>query len=195
LKREREEGVAPPQTIAVEKGERRGLPFLVTSPSKEKRGGVPLILPSPSKRERGGGLPLHVLSPSKRERGGGVPLLKPSPLKRERGGVVLLIKKKKSSRCTFYTHRLSPLCVAAVILSRNKGGLPCRVRRRRKYSGCTLYACDLCCQHVAVVVSRRKGWVMWLPRCVRKEETKEKSRRTFYAHGVSRLWFATVNCC
>jgi len=68
-------------------------------------------------------------------------------------------------------------------------------RRRRKYSRRTLYACDLCHQHVAVVVSRRKGWVVWLPRCIRKEETKEKSRHTFYAHGVSHLWFAAVNCC
>jgi len=45
---------------------------------------------------------------------------------------------------------------------------------------------------IAVVVSHRKGWVVWLPRCVRKEGTKEKSRHTFYARGVSRLWFAAV---
>jgi hypothetical protein len=38
-----------------------------------------------------------------------------------------------------------------------------------------------------------KGWVVWLPRCVRKEETKEKSERTLYVRGVSHLWFAAVN--
>ena len=97
LKREREEGVAPPQTVAVQKGEDGVAPLCAVAIEK-RGGGVPLLLPSPSKRERGGGMPLLVSSPSKRERGGGVPLLKPSLSKRERGGVVLLIKKQKKKK-------------------------------------------------------------------------------------------------
>jgi hypothetical protein len=71
----REEGRwTPPCTITVEKGERRGLPLLVPSPSKStppctvaiiERGD--LLEPSPSKKERGQGYLVVLLSKGKRK--------------------------------------------------------------------------------------------------------------------------------
>src|SRR5260370_1511708 len=69
-------------------------------------------------------------------------------------------RRRKHSRRTLYTHRLSPLCVATVVLNLNKGGLLQCVRKEKKkieraYLICPRSVPAACCRPSRVTSLKR----------------------------------------
>ncbi len=108
-------------------------------------------------------------------------------------------RRRKHSGRTLYTRRLSPLCVATVILNINKGGLLQRVRKEKKkieraYLIRPRSVPSARCRPSRVTSLKRRGegsW--WLPSRIRGRRKKRKKRA--YLLRPRCLQFAAVVSC
>src|SRR5260370_28612181 len=108
-------------------------------------------------------------------------------------------RRRKHSGHTLYIHRLSPLCVAAIVLNLNKGGLLQRVRKEKKkieraYLIRPRSVPSARCRPSCVTSLKRRGkGLWWLPSRIRGRRKKRKKRA--YLLRPQCLRFAAIVSC